>query len=103
VPQVSEEKTVAPQEEQEEPRVPALPPSGCYGHLKISSVVCEDIAEKIVAELGSNPAKVMLPNYPANSGMDEFDKTLPAKVKPAEAHQLCLNNLLLPSPPPGCL
>jgi len=72
------------------PRVPPLPPSGCYGGFFMSSAISEGLgveaaeaAEAAAREFGEVPVKVLLPWYPAHASITMFDKTKPAKITPA--------------------
>lgn len=69
------------------PFIPPLPPSSCYGPRSISSMISESLgaeaSEAVAAAariLGDKPVKVLLPWYPAHSGLGLYDNTKPAKV-----------------------
>lgn len=67
--------------------VPPLPPGGCYGRLRISSVLVEGLgaeaaraAADAATAIGEQPVKVVLPWFVHPTGRGITDQTQPAKV-----------------------
>ena len=73
------------------PTIPTLPPSVCYGGLKVSKAISEALGSeacKVQAAAeghGENPVKVLLPHYPIHPNILSIDHTQPAKLRDPEA------------------
>ncbi|CAE7876021.1 CIPK8 [Symbiodinium microadriaticum] len=90
------------------PIVPDLPPSGCYGGLKVSKAISEALgaeASKVQAAAveghGENPVKVLLPQYPIHPNLLSIDHTQPAKLQDPEAPDEVELELAKPPSPYG--
>mmetsp|Transcript_59401 Transcript_59401/g.141694 ORF Transcript_59401/g.141694 Transcript_59401/m.141694 type:complete len:358 (-) Transcript_59401:95-1168(-) len=90
------------------PIVPDLPPSGCYGGLKVSKAISEALgaeASKVQAAAveghGENPVKVLLPQYPIHPNFLSIDHTQPAKLQDPEAPEEVELELAKPPSPYG--
>mmetsp|Transcript_32291 Transcript_32291/g.60795 ORF Transcript_32291/g.60795 Transcript_32291/m.60795 type:complete len:363 (+) Transcript_32291:50-1138(+) len=69
------------------PAVPQLPPSGCYGGLRVSKAISEGLGSEAAEAAqaaadghGETPVKVLLPQYPELPGYPPCDHTKPAKL-----------------------
>lgn len=67
------------------PSVQPLPPSTCYGSMKMSSDLLESLgasADAVAAAAKDlkGPVKVLLPAFPPHAGAGLFNLTMPAKV-----------------------
>lgn len=62
--------------------VPPLPPVGCYGPIRLSSIIAESASEEVAAPSGSHPAKIQIAGCPLHFGQyTSFNMSVPAKIE----------------------